>query len=159
MKKRIVGVVACLLLFSFVFAGGLNFDANEKEKAKALATKAVAHAKLVGTDQAIIDWNENKSGEWMYGELYIFCVDTKGNTLVNLGNSKLVGKNVLELKDSKGKAFIKEFITIATSKTGEGVCQYYWSNPKTKRIDPKLSYVRAIDKNTFIGIGVYGRED
>jgi signal transduction histidine kinase len=88
-------ILISLLLVNFAFAGG---TANE---AKALVDKAATYVKTEGKEKAFAEFS-NPSGKFVDRDLYIFIVDFNGLTLAHGGNAKLVGKNMLELKDADG---------------------------------------------------------
>jgi signal transduction histidine kinase len=135
-----------LSCFSFVFAAG-NAD-----EAKALVEKAAAFYKANGKEKAFAEFS-NPKGQFVKGELYIFVNDLQGMTLAHGGNQKLVEKNVYELKDADGKQFIKEFTDVAKSK-GSGWVDYKWTNPVTKKVDEKTTFVKKVDDFIF-GCGIY----
>jgi cytochrome c len=146
MKKILVAILANLLLVSFAFAGGTA------DEAKALMDKAVAYVKANGKDKAFAEFT-NQKGKFIDRDLYIFVVDFKGITLAHGGSEKLVGKDMLELKDADGKYFIKEFIELAKTK-GSGWVDYKWANPVSKKIEDKSTYVVKLD-DCFLGCGIY----
>ena len=75
------------------------------------------------------------------------------NVLAHGANQKLVGKNVAELKDADGKLFMKEMAEMA--KKGGGWVDYKWSNPATKKVQAKSSYILPLDSGLFVGCGIY----
>ena len=95
------------------------------------------------------------NGEWVNGDLYVFIYDLSGNIVAHL-NNKLVGKNLLKVKDIKGKIFAAEFIKIAKSPAGEGWCEYYWPKPGEKTASPKASFIKKVPgKDLLVGVGTY----
>ncbi len=152
MKK----VFAVYLVMVLVMAGALAGSAlagGTADEAKALADKANEFFKANGKDKACEAFN-NPGGEFVKGDLYIFVNDYSGNTMAHGGNSKLVGKNLNDLKDADGKAFIQEFAS--TAKSGGGWVDYKWTNPETKKIQAKSTYIKAIDgTDYYLGCGIY----
>ena len=122
------------------------------DQAKALVVKAVAFYKANGKDKSIAAFN-NPKGEFVKGDLYIFMMDDKCNTLAHGANPKLVGKNVAELKDADGKLFMQAMRD--TAKKGGGWVDYKWSNPTTKKVQAKTSYIMPLGNGLFVGCGVY----
>lgn len=150
MKKIIALALVGFFLATVVFAA----DKALTEKATELVNKGVAYIKAQGKDVAFAEFTKAK-GKFSEGELYLFVVDFKGLVLAHGGNAKLVGKNQSELIDADGKTFIKEFINIASTK-GEGWSDYKWSNPETKKIQQKTTFIKKIDgMDAFIGCGFY----
>lgn len=148
MKK----LLAILLGVGVYLVGAINVWASTPDDATALVKKAVALVKQSGKDKAIAAFN-NPQGDFVKGDLYVFVVDMNGKTLANGSNAKLIGKNVIDMKDADGKLFIKGFIDIAQSK-GSGWSDYQWVDPVTKAIRPKTTYVEKVD-DIVIGCGIY----
>ena len=70
------------------------------------------------------------------------------------GNPKLVGKNLVGLKDPDGKPFFQMLVDLAKTK-GKGWSEdYKFLNPVTKKIENKAMYVERVDGN-WIGVGIY----
>jgi signal transduction histidine kinase len=123
------------------------------DEAKALVNKGLAHIKKVGTEAAFKDFTEDKAN-WTNKDLYIFGLDMKGTQLAHGGNAKLVGKNLWDFKDAAGKLFYQEFA--ATASKGTGTVEYFFVNPITKKVEPKVSYVAKITgTDYYIGSGAY----
>ena len=95
----------------------------------------------------------NKNGKFVKGELYIFALDLKGITLAHPINTKLVGKDMALIKDADGKYFAREFVNIAKN-PGKGWVDYKWTNPTTKKIDDKTSYIERTG-DILLGCGIY----
>ena len=86
---------------------------------------------------------------------YFAIIDTKGVLLSHPYLKKYIGKNISQLKDKNGKPFVKEILKLV-KKNGKGYVKYYWFNPKSKKIEQKLSYVYLIKKlNWIILTGLY----
>jgi len=67
----------------------------------------------------------------------------------------LDGRNLSNLKDKNGVYLFKE-MTGLVKKDGYGIVKYHWENPKTKKIEPKISFVFNFEPyNWIIGTGFY----
>ncbi len=123
-------------------------------EAKAMVEHAVAHVKEVGNEKAFADFT-SAGGEWHKKDLYVFVVQFDGLTLAHGANKGFLGKNLIEVKDMGGKFFIKEMIDVAKAK-GSGSVDYYFTDPETKKVAQKTSYVaRVPGYDGMIGVGVY----
>lgn len=147
-------ITACLasLLFLGVSLGVPPALAAPKDDAIALVTKAVAHVKDAGKDKALADFNDPK-GAFVKGDLYVFAYTLQGVILAHPMNPKLIGKDMTEVKDSDGKLFTKDFIATVNG-PGKGWVDYNWTNPTSKKIEAKSSYV-AKAGDLFVGCGIY----
>jgi signal transduction histidine kinase len=143
-----------LTLILFLCAG-VTFAAAKgtAKEAKALVAKAIAFYNSNGKDHAFAEFN-NPKGKFVDRDLYVMVMDYDGNMLSHGANAKLIGKNLLDLKDSDGTPMVREFIRIAKSQ-GSGWADYKWTNPTTKKIEKKSSYVQKLSNNTFIVCGIY----
>ena len=130
--------------------------ANEKSspaEAMAMVKKGVALVKANGKEKAYAEFN-NPKGQFVNRELYVMCYDMSGTNRCHGSNPKLIGKNLLEMKDADGKFIVKGLIAIANHGTGKGWLDYKWPNATTKAIETKSTYVEKVD-DILIGVGVY----
>ncbi|MFC7518123.1 cache domain-containing protein [Herbaspirillum sp. GCM10030257] len=134
------------------FAISTQALADDAANATAMVKKAVAYIKENGKEKAFADFN-NPAGNFAKGELYIFVSDMQGKMVAHGANSKLIGKNLMDLKDADGKLFVKEYTDLAKAK-GNGWVDYKWVNPSTKAIDNKSTYVEKIE-DLVVGAGIY----
>lgn len=152
-RKQFLSIsIACMAV-----AASLPVQAQErgtKDEARALVEAAVAHVKKVGAEQAFKEFQADKT-TWMKKDLYVFAYDMQGNCRALVANDKMVGKNLLEMKDPNGKFIIKEFIATVSSQ-GAGWISYDFADPVTKKMGSKTSYVQKLPGfDGFVGVGVY----
>ena len=99
----------------------------------------------------------NKKGPFVFMDTYVFVNTADGTELVNPAQPSLEGKNVIDLRDVKGKALVQEYIA-AAMKDGSAWVQYYWYKPGDNTPARKQAYVRKVQSgpDTYIvGSGVY----
>ncbi len=140
MKRSLISLVLVAMVFIF---GAYAVQAATLEEAKALGEKAAAYVKANGKDKGIAELN-NPKGQFVKGEMYVTMQDLTGVLLANPVSPKIVGQNHMELKDANGKPFIKEMIEIVKTK-GSGWVTYVWTNPATKKVQPKKSWVQRVE--------------
>lgn len=147
--------LALLAIIQFLAAGFAHAqERGTADQAKALVEKGLAHIKTVGVDKAAEDFSA-KDGKWHEKDLYVFVQKFDGTTVAHGGNKGLVGKNMIELKDANGQAFIRSMIDTAKTK-GSGWVDYMWTNPQSKKVEPKTTYVVKIPAfEGLIGVGIY----
>jgi cytochrome c len=136
MKRVLVIALALCFVLGLVFASGAL--ASQKE-AKALVEKAAVFAKANGKDAALKEINLAK-GQFDKGELYVFAYDMSGTIIAHPKNPKLIGKDLINVPDPDGKMFRKEIVEVAKTK-GAGWVDYKYTNPETKKIEAKTTYV------------------
>jgi len=71
--------------------------------------------------------------------------------LFNPINLELDGKNIIDLKDVNGKAYVQEFIETAKTQ-GSGWIDYMWPKPGESKPSKKSSYIKKVKvgEETFI---------
>ena len=153
--KRLITIA--LAAFALAFAG--QSVAQEKSKgtaaeATAMVDKAIAHIKKVGRDKAFADFN-NKQGAFTDRDLYVVVYDMKGKVLAHGANEKMIGKDVIELRDSDGKYFVKERVEMMSKgPNAKGWQDYKFMNPVSRAIEPKQMYLRRFE-DLIVGCGIY----
>ncbi|HZX31856.1 MAG TPA: cache domain-containing protein [Rhodocyclaceae bacterium] len=140
--------------FASVAGNALAADHCSANEAKAMADKAVAAVKSLGADKAFAEFSQKDNPAWHNKDCYVFVVKYDGMVGAHGGNAALVGKNVLDMKDADGQPFQK--LMIDKAKTGSGWVDYKWSNPVSKEISAKSSYVQPLPGlNALAGVGIY----
>ena len=96
----------------------------------------------------------DKNGEFVRGNLYIYAYDFKGNTLALPFEPKMVGTNQMDAQDPNGVYLVQEFLNVA--KSGIGFVYAVYQDPKENMIyRPKLCYVMKVNDEWFLGSGIY----
>ena len=117
-----------------------------------MVQRAVRHVRQQGREAALADFSL-PTPEFKQRDLYINVIDLNGNTLAHGENAKLIGRNLIDLKDADGKLFIKHFVDVAKN-TGKGWIDYRWPNPVTAVLEEKTTYIEEVD-GLVIGCGIY----
>jgi cytochrome c len=151
MKKFLAAICIGALL---VGTGGLAFGAESgtAAEAEAMVKKAVSMIKADGKDKTFAEIS-NPKGKLIDRDLYITVYSLDGKCLAHGANPKMVGKDLIELKDSDGKAFVKERMEIAKTK-GKGWQDYKFTNPVSKKIEPKAMYFEKVG-DLVVACGIY----
>ncbi|GAA4031400.1 cache domain-containing protein [Actimicrobium antarcticum] len=145
-----------LTLFALTMTGtALAAEKGSREEAVALVKKAAAYLKENGKEKSFAEFNK-PDGPFVDRDLYIFAYSANGDgtNLAHGANAKLIGKNLIDLRDADGKAIVKNFIEVGNSKAGNGWVDYKWPNPVTKAVEQKASYVEKVG-DVILGSGVY----
>lgn len=99
----------------------------------------------------------DKTGPFVFMDTYIFVDSPDGTELVNAAFPSLEGKNLIDLKDLKGKPVVREEIA-AAMKDGSAWVDLYWYRPGNNAPARKQTFVRRVQsgQDTYIvGAGVY----
>lgn len=126
--------------------------AGTPAEAQALLKKAVAHYEAVGRAQALADFTAKKA-PFAQLDLYVFCIGPDRTVVAHGADPKEVGVKIETLKDVDGKVFGPELWTQGNA-PGGGSVEYRWTNPVTKKVQSKISYVRKVGTDVC-GVGAY----
>jgi len=125
--------------FAFLVAGAMApVRAGSADEAKALGEKAVALIAAQG--EKAFPLLSDPKGEYVKGDMYVTVLDAQGVVRANI-NPKLVGVNMWESTDPDGIKFSQDAIKIAQT-TGSGWQKYRFTNPVSKKIEPKQTWVQ-----------------
>jgi cytochrome c len=144
---------SCITLLIFVATASFATGVATKADAVAMVKKAGAYYQLHGLEKALVEFN-NQKGQFVKDELYLFVYDSKGNNLAHGQNPKMVGKNLLEMRDVDGIFVIKKVLEIGDSKKGNGWQNYKWPNTISKTVEAKSSYTEKFG-DLYISCGIY----
>jgi hypothetical protein len=138
------------------FCLGVFSPAATPAQAENIVKHAIVYAKQNGVEKLFLQTNQ-PGGVFYAGpgsEMYLFVYDLKGEMMaIGFNPAALVGKNRMDLKDSDGKLFVREFLKVAKEK-GHGWVDYRYSNPLTKQVEPKTTYVELADGLVYC-CGIY----
>jgi cytochrome c len=132
-------------------AGAHGSEADAQEMVK----KAVALVKSAGPDMAYKTFTEHPGGAFKDRDLYVFAYDFQGNCLAQGANAKMVGKNLIELKDADGNPLINGMINVVKTKKTGWYGPYKFNNPVTNTLEAKKSYCEQGAGETMVCVGVY----
>ncbi len=138
---------------SLIMAGGaLAADQGSAAEAEAMAKKAVAFIKANGVEKAADEFTNGKG--FKDRDLYISYLDLTGKMLGHGSNPKLVGKDLIDLKDPEGKFMVKMAIEVAKTKGHGWTENYKFKNPTTDKLQEKAMYVERVGE-AYVGVGIY----
>jgi cytochrome c len=149
LKTPAMQILAIWLALAAPVAQAGNATADE---ATAMVKKGVAFIKAEGTDKGYAEIT-NKQGRFIDRDLYLVVYGMDGTVLAHGANDKMVGKNLIDLKDIDGKAFVKERVELAQAKSSFWQ-DYKFTDPVTKKVEPKSSYCERLDATVVCG-GIY----
>jgi len=151
MKKALAVTLSVMFLCASFFAV-YAAEKGTKAEAEAMVKKAIAFMKANGRDKGFAEVNDPK-GQFKDRDLYIFVYDLNGKCVAHGANQKMIGVDLLAMKDPDGKEYVKERVEIAKTK-GKGWQDYKFPNPISKKIEQKTAYIERLDE-LIIGCGVY----
>jgi cytochrome c len=159
-RKRFSGMVlfVCGVIY-LLSIPSFSAEHHHTQKARQIAALVDSAAALIESKgQAAFAEFAEKGGRWYQGETYVFVDGMDGTVLVNPPSPEIVGTNLRDSKDARGKMFMREFIETAKTK-GAGWVDYWWPEPGTRNPVKKMSYLRKATmpdgKTVIVGAGIY----
>jgi cytochrome c len=124
-----------------------------KDDAVTMVKKGVAHVKSAGADKAYAEISDKANAQYHVNDLYLVVYGLDGTVKAHGANAKMIGKNLIELKDIDGKAFVRERVELA-QKQASFWQDYKFTNPESKKIEPKSMYCERLADTVVCG-GIY----
>ena len=149
--KRIQSSIATALLAAGALTQAADGGATA-EQATAMVKKGVAFIKANGTEKSYAEIT-SKTSQFKFEDLYLVVYGLDGKVHAHGANEKMVGRNLIELKDVDGKAFVKERVELGSAKASFWQ-DYKFTNPENKKIEPKAMYCERLDETVVCG-GIY----
>ena len=144
--KRLIAFIAAAMVAMFSLQVQAASDRATTQEAEAMVKKAIAHYQKVGKEKALADFNKTP-GPFVDRDLYVTVYSPNGDALAHT-NPKMVGKNMMDLRDADGKHHIKERMEAAQKGTS-GWQDFKFYNPVTKKVEPKKMYWEKHDGLIF----------
>ena len=144
---------AFITAMAVVFAPGARADEGASPaEATAMVKKGISFIKKEGKDKGYAEVS-SKTSQFKDRDLYLVVYGLDGMVRAHGANEKMIGKNLIDLKDVDGKAFVKERVELAASK-GTFWQDYKFTNPTSKKIEPKSMYCEKLEDSAVCG-GIY----
>ena len=150
-RKILTAVFAVAVSLSTAQAASGNATAEE---ATAMVKKGVAFIKANGKDKGYAEIM-NRQGQFTDRDLYLVVYGMDGSCRAHGANEKMVGKNLIDLKDIDGTPYVKERVEAAKVKANFWQ-DYKFTNPVSRKIEPKQMYCERLDDTIVCG-GIYKR--
>lgn len=155
MKKQFVAAMMCCAASLAVAGAAVAKDEwASKDEAVAMVKKGIAFIKANGKEKGYAEIT-SKQSRFKDRDLYLVVYGIDGVVRAHGQNEKMVNKNLIDLRDVDGKLFVKERVELAQTK-GTFWQDYKFTNPVTKKIEPKQMYCERLEEVVVCG-GVYRR--
>jgi len=151
MLKQMAAAIAVAVLIP-VSAPLADESRATKADAEKMVKKGVEFLQKNGRDKAVAEMTA-PSKTFVDRDLYLVLYDINGKCVAHGQNAKQAGLDLIGLKDSDGKLFVKERVDLAKSK-GKFWQDYKFTDPLTKKVLPKEMYCERADDVVVCG-GVY----
>ena len=149
MNKFIIAI--CVLLMAGKSA--LAEEIATAKEAEAMVAKVVAAIRA--DKQKTYREITAQDPKWIRYDLYPVVYDLTGKVLAHGANVKMVGKDLIAIRDVDDKPFVKERVELAKTK-GKFWQDYKFVDPASHKIEPKQMYCEKLDQ-TIVCAGIYKR--
>jgi cytochrome c len=146
---RAAAFASVLLLFPYT---AIAAEHATREEAMAMVKKGVAFWKANGDEKTFAAITDKK-GPFTDRDLYLVVYGLDGTVHAHGANEKMVGRNLIDLKDVDGKAFVRERVELG-QKQPTFWQDYKFTDPVSKKVEPKQMYCERVDQSVLCG-GVY----
>lgn len=147
-------LLAGAAIFGLALAPAQAADFGTAQEAETMVKAAVGHIKKVGNSQAYTDFSDKKT-PFADRDLYVVVYGLDGKIFAHGQNKKMVGKDMIDLKDPDGKPFVRERVELAKAK-GKFWQDYKFTDPVSKKVLPKAMYCERVEE-TVVCSGIYKR--
>jgi methyl-accepting chemotaxis protein len=129
------------------------------DEARSLVARALDIVRTLGLPAALPTLRSRDEG-FVDRDLYVFVVDRNGSYHLHGANPAMEGRRVHDVPGIDGDRFVREAWAAANANGGEGGwVEYDIVNPGNGAVQPKASFVVALDERQFLGCGVYRVQD
>jgi cytochrome c len=146
-------LIAAALALAFAAPAALASTNATPEEAVAMVKRGIAFIRQHGTERGYAAIT-NKESQFIDRDLYLVVYGLDGRCLAHGANPRQVGRELMELTDIDGTYFIKERVALVMAKPNGVWQEYKFTNPVSKRIEPKVMYCERL-QNTAVCGGVY----
>ncbi|HET9576714.1 MAG TPA: cache domain-containing protein [Usitatibacter sp.] len=140
------------LLLALGMGSAAAADHGSAAEATAMVSKAIDYMKKNGREKGYAEIN-NPKGQFVDRDLYVVVYDLNGKVMAHGSNAKMIGKDLIDMRDTDGKYFVKERVEIAKGK-GSGWQDYKFMNPVSRKIEPKSMFLQRYE-DVIVGCGIY----
>jgi len=152
MNSKVAIAVAAATLFTLANGVTHASDHATAKQAEAMVKKGVAYIKTNGKDKGYAEIT-SKQGQFHDRDLYLVVYGLDGMVWAHGANEKMVGKNLIDLRDIDGKEFVKERVELGKAKDSFWQ-NYKFTNPVDRKVEPKTMYCQRLDDTVVCG-GIY----
>ena len=120
-----------------------------------LKVKEAAAALSESGDAGLEQFN-SKDSQWVWKDAYIFVYNCDQGTMsAHPMKASLIGKNIMQIKDTKDNEFFSS-LCAESQKANGGWVEYWWPKPGAEEGSRKISYTIGVPNTPYqVGAGVY----
>jgi cytochrome c len=155
MQRRYAMTLALAMGAALATGAAWAADKVTAKEAEAMVKKGVAFIKANGNQKAYAEIT-SKQSQFTDRDLYLVVYRLDGTPLAHGANEKMVGKNLIDLRDIDGKEFVRERVELAKAKSSFWQ-DYKFTNPVSRKVEAKTMYCERLDDTAVCG-GIYKQQ-
>ncbi len=136
-----------------ISVGDIRLRQGTADQARQLVFDAVVHLRTAGYDQAVRDFHD-KRGVFIDRDMYIFIFNRSGFYEVHGAMPEKDGSDMRTIAGLDAEQLVADAFAVCDQEQG-GWVNYTITNPVTREVQAKTSYVVPLDDNRLIGCGCY----
>lgn len=152
MKRKWVEVAMVAMVTALAGGGAWAAEHVSAKEAEAMVKKGVAFIKASGKEKGYAEIS-SKQSKFKDRDLYLVVYGLDGKVWAHGANEKMIGYNMIDVKDIDGKEFVKERVELAKAKSNFWQ-DYKFVNPVSKKVEPKSMYCERLEDTVVCG-GIY----
>ncbi len=121
----------------------IEMNTNERIEVRKRVQDAISLYENAGQEILLREIADSR-GRFVSDERYIFALDLTGTMVAHPMEPELTGKNLMDLRDSDGNAFIRKIVDKANKK-GYGYMDYKWRSPGSEDTLHKTVFFERLD--------------
>ncbi len=144
-----------LTSFALIFSAGMA-RADDAQTAITMVNKAIDYYTIHGREQAFAAFSDKTNTDFVQGEFYVIAADAdSGVFYAHPINPGLVNNpKIWDLQDVNKTYIIRDMVAVGQTSPAGGWTEYIWTQPETKTLTPKKTYVKRHDGLLFM-VGYY----
>ena len=146
--KHLLKTMALFLCLLGFFGPAQSAERATKEEAVAMVKNAIAFYKANGKEKSFATFSD-QSSQFRDRELFMIVLDSKGTVLAHTALKRMIGNNIMDLKDTSGVEIIRSFYKAVEKSNSGWSAEYVFINPSLQKMEPKLTYVEKFDDILF----------
>ncbi|HEX7650142.1 MAG TPA: cache domain-containing protein [Noviherbaspirillum sp.] len=128
---------------------------GSEAEAEDMVKRAVSVIQREGSAKAYKAFNEPEGKSFKDKDLFVFVYDFQGNVLASSGIAKVIGKNLIDMKDADGQPIVRGVLDMVKKNKKGWYGPYRFSNPRTQEYERKKSYCEQAANDVLVCVGAY----
>lgn len=133
--------------------GDIMLRQGTADQARQMVFDAMVQIRSAGFDRAVIDFHD-KGGPFIDRDLYVFVFDRAGRYQVHGAMPEKDGTDLHAIPGLDADQLVSDAWAVCDQEQG-GWVNYIITNPVTREIQAKTSYVMPLDDHRLVGCGCY----